>query len=64
MCFAVIALAALVYDAAVAGDDLVLGWSGRADTLFFFFFAFIFNFFVLTKCCWPLPLHFLCTCSY
>ena len=27
---------ALVYDAAVAGDDLVLGWSGRADTLFLF----------------------------
>ena len=41
MCFAVIALAALVYDAAVAGDDLVLGWSGRADT-FFFFFCFYF----------------------
>ena len=37
MCCAVIARAALVYDAAVAGDDLVLGWSGRADTLFFLF---------------------------
>jgi len=41
MCCAVIARAALVYDAAVAGDDLVLGWSGRADTLFFCLFLFM-----------------------